>query len=185
MDNEVVPKKKIVKYKHLLFGVIILISGMFLGLSSGIYLLHHNADFFRPPPRKFSENITNQIVKDYPVLAPRKDELNSIIYNKLQEFHELNEEISYRILQLQHNLAEDVAKCLPTKEDKDRWMNTFPEYFPGHQKRIPRARRFEERLECEPGECKIKKWHLKDEEMGHNYGMGRRRDRHDNDEENE
>ena len=159
MSDNIVPAKKVIKLKHLLFGLIILISGILIGFVGGAYTVGKHFDSFRPSPKKISEKIAGHIVDDFPSLHEDKAEVQNLISNEFSKFGLLSEEVSYRILQMQHDIAVDIAEIIPDKSDKERWMATFPEYFPGHKRRLHRARKYEERHKCNRDDnCMLEDW---------------------------
>ncbi len=145
MNEELVPKRKVVKYKHMFFGFIILISGIFIGFLGGAYVVGEHFDFFRPRPQKIKAMMGQRIINDFPSLANKKQELEKILNGEFSQFGKLNDEISYRILQMQQTIAVNVSKMFTSQKEKSRWMKTFPQYFPGHKHRLNRARKYEER----------------------------------------
>ena len=145
MNEEIIPKRKIVKYKHMFLGLIILFSGILIGFLGGVYVVGAHFDFFRPRPQKVKEMMSQRIIDDFPSLSNQKQELEEILNREFSQFSKLNDEISFRILQMQHNIAVNVSNMLTTNKDKSRWMKTFPCYFPGHKRRLNRAKKYEER----------------------------------------
>ncbi len=147
MYTKIPQTKPKIHYKHILLGIVILISGILIGFIGGAYMVGTHFDFFRPNPKDMVNKVACRIVEDFPALAPHQTEIESLIDNDMKCFGRLNDEVSYRILQLQHKIAINIAELMPNNTDKKRWMASFPQYFPGHKRRMPRAKRFEKRME--------------------------------------
>ena len=158
MSDKILPKKKVIRLKHLVFGIIILISGILIGFVGGAYTVGKHSDFFRPKPGEISRKISENIVRNFPCLQDDQDNVQNLINNEFSKFRQLSEEVSYRILQMQHDIALEIADIIPNQEDRERWMDTFPEYFPGHKHRLHRAKRFEDRQKCKPSGCMLQDW---------------------------
>ncbi len=160
MSNDInsVQPKKIIRLKHLLFGIIILISGIMIGFVAGAYTVGKHFEYFRPKPQEITRIISGKIIDDFPYLAKDRAKIEACIHNEFANFKMLDDEVSYRILQMQHDIALQIEKIIPNPEDRQRWMTTFPQYFPGHKHRMFKAKKFEERNKSNPEDGMLDDW---------------------------
>ncbi len=157
-DLDIVPPKRIIRLKHLLFGIIILLSGIMIGFVAGAYTVGKHFEYFRPKPSEIAGIISGKIIDDFPYLDKDRDKIEYCINSEFKNFRMLDNEVSYRILQLQHDIALQIEKIIPNPQDRQRWMATFPQYFPGHKHRMFKAKKFEEKHKHGSDGCMLDDW---------------------------
>lgn len=124
------PIEAIMKRRIRVFGVLMFVTGLVVGLLCGLFGARYIFFHFRPDPQSISSKRADVIRKEYMLDAETHERIlieNNRFFDEIEQEREARHNRMEELLDIH---VENIARMLPDEASRKKWRGSFRSYFP-------------------------------------------------------
>ena len=125
--------RKLHRWRMAFFGLVILLAGLVIGVSSTLMLVRHRERGRPWGPEFFSRKMVDDLQRDLDLSAEQAKKIGAIVKNRMQKLEEIREEARPKVAEQLKLMNEEISAAL-TEEQKRTWQENWKRRFHSFQR---------------------------------------------------